>query len=1827
MDPLEQSRIFLDRFKTTVNPDDPLPVWVPIYNLKYDEIEPAIIDWIRTYLDLFGCPQCILTPIIRKVVEQVLSYCKENPKSCGFTGQEYKPLQLNQEVISRVNQVCTELLDNEKLNNLLAQLTERNSLGEDQPDSVAEISPPRKIHFSRGMKHRRRTMEDRHVCLPEFNKLFCTNDTEPTAFYGVYDGHGGQEAASFAASHLHYYIAQSAHYPHDMQQAFREAFLKTDKLFLEKCENHHLNSGSTAVACVHHISSRRIDLAWVGDSQAILVTRNPGERICKRLVHPVHVASDPNERQRIQEEGGCVIPWNGQYRVSGQLAITRAIGNRYYKPYVTSNPAISLNQCTEDDLLLILASDGLWEGCSEFLTSMFVLYAIRKFPDDPQKVTDYLITFAKDKTRDNITVIIVFLKDPQTIIKETPFIEEIETNAKLRASQKMEINGAASNGFLGENNALSMEDHKTFDDIQNFMAESVMLEPKSASALCVGPMDDMGFLSDGGLGPETDVDGVHDSKQQSPSPLLEEAVKSSDLDNGDIEHEIANIESVEQHTMDHHNPFAQSLNAPLDLPSDVAVSSTNDFEEEDPTSPSSVSAADPVELSEEHLGDAMPHVNGNGEHHYDEPNETEDELLGATENEAAEIVPTLKAELNADEIVPLKSIDEPIVNDLLGGDSIVDNKLIDQLDSFGIPEAIRRQLIEQQQVSGAAMLHEQDEDDDDGQLITEEKHSDFAETDDGAEKEDLHHEKVFDSDYATDHRGADVKQDDDAGCCEDSEEDEWDYVKVNNQQQQQEQESQPAHEKLPESTPSEEITHTFEHSNSFAPDQSDQLLQESDTQRVQELEQHFEREANYKQEVEAPTLSREEEASKEDREVVEYHDETTAVPNTSELVVADILGDNTESTVSECTKEVDDVISGVETKEVVNLLNDFKEDVSLPTTTDQLFETNCLNEENIEPAAPYVPSDSVNMEASMYGGSVAEQQPLSPESPIDNFPAQQQQQQQQQYIHEKDLFGSDMDDTMSPTADGEDLKEKHLYETEEKSMNVQQQDGGGSGDYGWQLNPDAKEFVPVTGSIAGEMNAKLHENIKLRDDAIVSQSPRKGTMSSMEDLDVPAETVFQTEMDKRPHEFEVYGEDNGENTADDSAGEPHLRSPMAVHPFDLTQFSEQTVVEQIQSSNIADITNGEYVSHDSADDVLHTGANSNGAQYATDEMELLNKVQELPMTDEEPLNEVDPEAAHTNGSAKEELYVEHKDTMDVSGGAAEVDDMMYHGYTNPIPSDEVPKSMVSDISQSPEFKMLQSSIEHLTSAKSSESNFDGQEEHESTNLYKESSALQASVYDPEPELVSIQAPTAVEQLASNEQALQASQGCADLLGMSEPVVDPLPSVPTTTVTEEKRDEVVETKVAEVEKASEDVAATVAAATVATVAVAAAAVTATVTSKSTKPKASTTAPATKKPTSSVSAKPSSAASKDSATKTASRVGSSSSTVGAARKTPVGVTDAKKAATTTTAAKTTATSAAMNGVKERPASAASSKPSLAAKKPIGDAAKTATSKTTSATSSVAAARTKVTSATSSSTTKTASASSATRTAASKSVTSSSTTTSAATGKTNSRLSTTATTRTVTSRPSSAVSSASVPSKTTTTTTTTAKRTVAAKSSLTNGTTTTDGTSTKSTKTTTTTTGSTAPRTGTTATRSLAAKPTSTTVAAKKALDVKTTAATKTSSTTASATGKTTTMRTSLAPTKATATSPTVRKLQQNGVPAKKSTTAVSPAPGVKKPAPIQKPQPPKVPAPSEQQAPETTTAVIAETNGTGNNESVDVVQASSPPEQQPADQLLVPIPQAM
>ena len=58
-----------------------------------------------------------------------------------------------------------------------------------------------------------------------------------------------------------------------------------------------------------------------------------------------------------------MIYWDGA-RVLGVLAMSRAIGDSYLKPFVISEPEVTVTERTDEDECLILASDGLWDVMS-----------------------------------------------------------------------------------------------------------------------------------------------------------------------------------------------------------------------------------------------------------------------------------------------------------------------------------------------------------------------------------------------------------------------------------------------------------------------------------------------------------------------------------------------------------------------------------------------------------------------------------------------------------------------------------------------------------------------------------------------------------------------------------------------------------------------------------------------------------------------------------------------------------------------------------------------------------------------------------------------------------------------------------------------------------------------------------------------------------------------------------------------------------------------------------------------------------------------------------------------------------------------------------------------------------------------------------------------------------------------------------------------------------------------------------------------------------------------------------------------------------------------
>jgi hypothetical protein len=67
---------------------------------------------------------------------------------------------------------------------------------------------------------RRPQMEDKHVVFEDLNPLLESGgDGLPwQAFFGVYDGHGGVEAASFAAMQLHHFVASHPSFGEDVSR-------------------------------------------------------------------------------------------------------------------------------------------------------------------------------------------------------------------------------------------------------------------------------------------------------------------------------------------------------------------------------------------------------------------------------------------------------------------------------------------------------------------------------------------------------------------------------------------------------------------------------------------------------------------------------------------------------------------------------------------------------------------------------------------------------------------------------------------------------------------------------------------------------------------------------------------------------------------------------------------------------------------------------------------------------------------------------------------------------------------------------------------------------------------------------------------------------------------------------------------------------------------------------------------------------------------------------------------------------------------------------------------------------------------------------------------------------------------------------------------------------------------------------------------------------------------------------------------------------------------------------------------------------------------------
>ncbi|KKY27656.1 putative protein phosphatase [Phaeomoniella chlamydospora] len=233
------------------------------------------------------------------------------------------------------------------------------------------------IYGLSAMQGWRISMEDAHAAVLDLQADEEARQHTPApadkrlAFFGVYDGHGGEKVAQFTGQNLHKIVAkQDAFKTGDIEQALKDGFLATDRAILNDPKYEEEVSGCTASVGV--ISRNKIWVANAGDSRSVLGVKGRA----KPLSYD-HKPQNEGEKARITAAGGFV----DFGRVNGNLALSRAIGDFEFKKsadlspeqqIVTAYPDVIAHEVTDDDEFLVIACDGIWDCQSSQAVVEFV---------------------------------------------------------------------------------------------------------------------------------------------------------------------------------------------------------------------------------------------------------------------------------------------------------------------------------------------------------------------------------------------------------------------------------------------------------------------------------------------------------------------------------------------------------------------------------------------------------------------------------------------------------------------------------------------------------------------------------------------------------------------------------------------------------------------------------------------------------------------------------------------------------------------------------------------------------------------------------------------------------------------------------------------------------------------------------------------------------------------------------------------------------------------------------------------------------------------------------------------------------------------------------------------------------------------------------------------------------------------------------------------------------------------------------------------------------------------------------------------------------------
>ncbi|KAL2923902.1 putative protein phosphatase 2C 43, partial [Bienertia sinuspersici] len=266
-------------------------------------------------------------------------------------------------------------------------------------------------------------------------------------FVGIYDGHGGRQAANYVLNNLFKHFIEHIIRAKVMSEpAIRHAIAVTEQGFIEAVRGHvetQPHIASVGCCCVIAVIWRsRLYVANLGNSQAVIAHRRPSDgntMHAEPLTFVHHIDELQTRTDLFDDQPSEITPVDGVYPIRNRIQVSRSIGDAYLKypelavpdlpikkPVLTAEPTRVKRALRQADKFLIFASSGLWDHFSleeavEFVRTHCAKGIAKKLVKEAQKraaekvgmtyeqVKTAVVGQEKRQIHNDITVVVIFL--------------------------------------------------------------------------------------------------------------------------------------------------------------------------------------------------------------------------------------------------------------------------------------------------------------------------------------------------------------------------------------------------------------------------------------------------------------------------------------------------------------------------------------------------------------------------------------------------------------------------------------------------------------------------------------------------------------------------------------------------------------------------------------------------------------------------------------------------------------------------------------------------------------------------------------------------------------------------------------------------------------------------------------------------------------------------------------------------------------------------------------------------------------------------------------------------------------------------------------------------------------------------------------------------------------------------------------------------------------------------------------------------------------------------------------------------------------------------